>query len=65
MSRERVSIPVRDGESVSGVLELPVEHLSGEGIAVILAHGAGNDMDHPLIVTMSEGLARVAPEDVL
>jgi len=58
MPRERISIPVGDGESVSSVLEFPLENVSGEGIAVILAHGAGNDMDHPLIVTMSEGLAR-------
>jgi len=57
MLSESVSIPVGEMGSVSGVACSPGEHRAGEGIAVILAHGAGNDMEHPLIVTLSRGLA--------
>jgi predicted alpha/beta-hydrolase family hydrolase len=58
MTGERVSIPLTDGRVVSGVLWVPEVFADVDQIAVILAHGAGNDMDHPLMVTMSEGLGR-------
>ncbi len=57
MNKERVSIPVGEGESVSGVITSPVECHRGKSAGVILAHGAANDMDNPLIVAMAEGLA--------
>jgi predicted alpha/beta-hydrolase family hydrolase len=57
MPRKRVSIPVRAAETVSGVLSVPEEGLERTGTSVILAHGAGNDMEHPLIVTLSDGLS--------
>jgi hypothetical protein len=51
-----VVIPVSADESVSGVLGVPQGLGSGRTCAVILAHGAGNDMHNPLLVHLSEGL---------
>ena len=53
--RENVSIPVGGGLHTSGVLTLPVGDMKRTGLVV--AHGAGNDMETPLLVTFSEGLA--------
>jgi predicted alpha/beta-hydrolase family hydrolase len=57
MFSQSVSIPVGEIEEVSGVVCGPEGHQAGEGTGVILAHGAGNDMEHSLIVTLSRGLA--------
>lgn len=49
-----VGIQVSDGDQTSGILSLPGrEH---RRTAVILAHGAANDMTHPLLVAFAEGL---------
>ncbi len=53
--RENVSIPVGEKSRTSGILALPAEGMKRTG--VIVAHGAGNDMDAPLLVAFSEGLA--------
>jgi predicted alpha/beta-hydrolase family hydrolase len=53
-----VTIPVSADESVSGVLEVPQGFEAGRSAAVIVAHGAGNDMHNPLMVHFSEGLGR-------
>jgi predicted alpha/beta-hydrolase family hydrolase len=58
MESQRVSIPVGEKESVSGVISVPVGYKVGEGPSIILAHGAGNDMEHPLIVSLSKGLTQ-------
>jgi len=42
-----VTIPVSGDESVSGVLEVPQGFEAGRTAAVIVAHGAGNDMHNP------------------
>jgi len=55
--KERVLIPVGPAETVSGVLALS-EELADDRPAVIVAHGAGNDMTNPLIVAFADGLAR-------
>jgi predicted alpha/beta-hydrolase family hydrolase len=55
MGKERVRIPVGSSETVSGVLAFPGE-LSEKRPAVIVAHGAGNDMENPLIVAFADGL---------
>jgi hypothetical protein len=50
-----VTIPVGDKDHTSGILALP-----GKGCkrtAVIIAHGAGNDMSTPLIVSFADSLA--------
>lgn len=53
-----VTIPVSSAESVSGVLAVPQGFAAGRTSAVIIAHGAGNDMHNPLLVHFSEGLCR-------
>jgi predicted alpha/beta-hydrolase family hydrolase len=55
IARERVSIPVKRTEAVSGILALPPGQMKRTG--VVAAHGAGNDMEAPLLKTFSEGLA--------
>ena len=56
MNTETIRIPVTDGEQVSAVLSLPESNLPPGPVGVILAHGAGNDMNHPLLVSLSQGL---------
>jgi uncharacterized protein len=53
-----VTIPVSEDESVSGVLEIPQGFEPGRTAAVIVAHGAGNDMHTPFLVHFSAGLCR-------
>ena len=57
MAIESVTIPLGEGGAVSGVLAVPEGCRAGEGTGVILAHGAGNDMNHPLITSVANGLA--------
>ena len=58
MNTETIRIPVRGGEQVSAVLSLPESDRSPGPVGVILAHGAGNDMHHPLLVSLSQGLVK-------
>jgi predicted alpha/beta-hydrolase family hydrolase len=58
MKSVKVTIPVSSDESVSGVLAVPQGFAAGKTSAVIIAHGAGNDMNSPLLVHFSEGLCR-------
>ena len=53
-----VTIPWSPDESVSGVLAVPQGFEVGRTAAVIVAHGAGNDMHNPLLVHFAEGLGR-------
>ncbi len=55
MIREDVTISIGVGEQVSGVLHLPSHDRSDWGI--VLAHGAGNDMNQPMLAFLAEGLA--------
>lgn len=54
MLTESVRIPVGEGGQVSGEVSMPDRHRPGEGAGVILAHGAGNDMRHPLLLSLSQ-----------
>ncbi len=45
---------VGDGQSVSGIVALPKARAD---TVVVLAHGAGNDMTAPLLVSVADGLA--------
>ncbi|MHC1728934.1 MAG: alpha/beta fold hydrolase [Syntrophobacteraceae bacterium] len=55
MRNELISIPVTEAEKVSGILSIPD---SGEiDTAIIIAHGAGNDMNNPMLKYFAEGLA--------
>jgi predicted alpha/beta-hydrolase family hydrolase len=58
MKTQRISIPIEPDEHVSGVFSIPEGYRPGEGRGIIVAHGAGNDMDSPFIVSFCEGLAR-------
>ena len=53
-----VTITVSADESVSGILNVPQGFEAGRTAAVIVAHGAGNDMHNPPLVHFSEGLSR-------
>lgn len=54
--RRKVKITLAGDESVSAILTLP---LSGKKeLGVITAHGAGNDMENPLLAAFSDGLAK-------
>jgi len=54
---KNVSIPLGNGDAVSGILLLPEDLKEGETEVFIIAHGQGNGMKHPLLVTFAEGLA--------
>jgi hypothetical protein len=54
MPARPITIRVDESRSVSGVLHVPSKR---SGDALILAHGAGNDMTAPLLVAVAEGLA--------
>ena len=55
MISEVVTIPVTEAEEVSGTLSMPD---SGADTGIILAHGAANDMNHPMLAFLADGLAR-------
>ncbi|MBN1548702.1 MAG: dienelactone hydrolase family protein [Syntrophaceae bacterium] len=52
---EKVTIPLANGDTVSGILLLPKGMKKGAEVFII-AHGQGNGMNHPLLVTFAEGL---------
>lgn len=54
MKTDNVVIPVGEGDQVSGALSIPDGDVKK---GVILAHGAGNDMNQPMLVFLAEGLA--------
>lgn len=56
MKSKKIVIPLGEGENISGVLSVPEGFKKGEGCGVIIAHGAGKDMTHQLLVSFSEGL---------
>lgn len=55
MKNEHISIPVPGGEEVSGILSIP--DAGRADTAIIVAHGAGNDMNHPMLAFFADGLA--------
>jgi predicted alpha/beta-hydrolase family hydrolase len=55
MKSKRLTISVSETESVSAVLSVPGR--TEPETAVIVAHGAGNDMNNPLVVSFCEQLA--------
>ncbi len=54
----KVWIPVGKEEKVSGIVTIPDAFESSKTIGVILAHGAANDMNNPLIAAAARGLCR-------
>ncbi len=57
MKTLKVSIPIAEDEKVSGVVAIPADFQKQKSVGVILAHGAGNDMETPLIVALANELA--------
>lgn len=55
---EEVSIPINEERTVSGVISVPEGYQKGLGTAMILSHGAGNDMNQPLLVYLASGLTQ-------
>ncbi len=55
MRNEMVTIPITEAEKVSGILSIPD---SGADTGIILAHGAGNDMNHPMLSFLADGLTK-------
>jgi predicted alpha/beta-hydrolase family hydrolase len=53
----RVPIPIGENEKISGILSIPEGKRNGKKTGIILAHGAGNDMENPLLAFLSAGLA--------
>lgn len=57
LKRETRTIAVDDTRSVSSVWAVPDGFRPEQGAGVILAHGAGNDMDHPFLSYVHHQLA--------
>jgi len=59
MTKYQVRIPIERQRFVEGRLDIPDQH-AGTGLtAVVMAHGAGNDMNEPLLQYLAEGLCAV------
>lgn len=58
MRCEPIRIPIDTVLSVSADLNLPEDWQPGQGTAVILAHGAANNKENPLLVTVGQTLAK-------
>ncbi|WP_437592297.1 alpha/beta hydrolase family protein [Sorangium sp. So ce1000] len=56
MAERAISIPIAGSNPVSGVIHAPRTRAKRSGVAVVLAHGAGNDMNAPLVVDVAERL---------
>ncbi len=54
---KNISIELKNGESVKGIISEPKVYNDKSRVGVVFAHGAGNDMNHPLIVSVAEKLA--------
>jgi uncharacterized protein len=57
MKSEQLTIPVGPDEKVSGIVCIPDSKTEEKAVGVIIGHGAGNDMQEPMIVKVCEGLA--------
>lgn len=58
IEEQKVRIPVEEGSAVSAVMAVPASFRSGKTNCVILAHGAGTDMHHPLVSFFHRALAQ-------
>jgi uncharacterized protein len=57
MKSKTLAIPIGVDEKVSAVICTPDSESDNKAAGVIIAHGAGNDMQEPLIITVCEELA--------
>jgi predicted alpha/beta-hydrolase family hydrolase len=56
MTVRKVTISIGENKTISGVLSLPDYSVNGPSTFVVIAHGAANDMENPLIVYLADGL---------
>jgi len=57
MDRQRLTIPLSADESVSAILTTAKNKENPIDMGIIIAHGAGNDMNNPLLAAFTDGLA--------
>src|SRR5665648_515474 len=65
MIEKRAWIQIGGGERVSGAITRPENCRRGVTPGVLLAHGAKNDLDHPLLASVAHGLASRGAATVL
>ncbi len=58
MKLESRKVELEDGQTVSSVWAFPREDRTGRGRAVLIAHGAGSDMNHAFIKYFQEGICQ-------
>jgi predicted alpha/beta-hydrolase family hydrolase len=58
MREEHRKITVQPGVDITSVWAIPHQYVPGQSDAIILAHGAGNDMHHPFMTTFHQAFAR-------
>lgn len=58
MDTFHLPISVGSDQTVSSIWSIPKNYAQDRGDAVILAHGAGNDMHHPFMSAYHQGLAQ-------
>lgn len=54
---EYVFIPAKGGKTISGIVSVPFKFIPQRRPGFILAHGRENDLFHPLLAFMANGLA--------
>lgn len=55
---QKTSLRINDKDLISIAISLPSGDTDRQKTGVIIAHGAGNDMDHPMLIAIAEGLAK-------
>jgi uncharacterized protein len=58
MPKYSVKIPIERQRFVEGRLDVPEQYAGPRRTAVIMAHGAANDMNEPLLCHLAKGLCR-------
>ncbi len=58
MDRRKLTIHIAKEESVSAILTMPENKKSRYGVGVMIAHGAGNDMENELLTAFADGMAK-------
>jgi predicted alpha/beta-hydrolase family hydrolase len=57
MGNRKITILIDKKEKITSIVTIPPDYKPGSGKCIIVAHGAGNDMNNPLIVAFCEGMA--------
>ena len=58
MREEHRKIAVQPGVEITSIWAIPDQYVPGQSDAIILAHGAGNDMNHPFMTTFHQAFTR-------